>query len=96
MNLTKMARLEHGGKIKAHHPSLCAGAVCCLHNRSQHAMRGWPQLWREDRGIMERVCQCGIGHPDVDDRRVLSGEDDGVHGCCGHCRPTLAAPAKDK
>ena len=39
--------------------------------------------WREDRFIMERICEHGVGHPDPDDKRVREG--DGVHGCDGCC-----------
>jgi hypothetical protein len=49
-------------------------------------------MWRSDRGLMERECEHGIGHPDPDDldfkRRV--GHRDvqvlGIHGCDGCCR----------
>lgn len=57
-------------------------------------MREWPQLWRDDRLLMERICPCGIGHPDPDHiafiRRVAGVQRagaEGVHGCCGHCEP---------
>jgi hypothetical protein len=43
-------------------------------------MRSWPQHWRGDRGIIERVCDHGIGHPDPDDRNR-----DKIHGCDGCC-----------
>lgn len=66
--------------IISHHKDVCKGQVCCLHNRSEHHMRGWPQNWREDRGIMERICEHGVGHPDPDDISV-----DKVHGCDGCC-----------
>ena len=49
---------------------------------TNHSMRGFPQLWREDRRIMERICPHGVGHPDPDD--VLN--QDRVHGCDGCCR----------
>ena len=45
-------------------------------------MRDWPQHFRDDRGIMERICPHGVGHPDPDD--YLAG--DGMHGCDGCCR----------
>lgn len=76
-----------------HDPALCAGQVCVLHNRTKHKMRGWPQHWRSDRRIMERLCPHGAGHPDPDqwDRMVeVIGEDEAraefVHGCDGCCR----------
>jgi len=65
----------------------CSTEVCCLHNRSDHHMRGWPQNWRSDRYQMERVCEHGVGHPDPDDYNLLTEIDDGVHGCDGCCCP---------
>lgn len=46
-------------------------------------MRSFPQLWRTDRGVMERVCPHGVGHPDPDE--VYRDIDDFVHGCDGCC-----------
>lgn len=81
------AKLEHTSiEIHCHHAYKCREQVCCLHNRSDHAMRAFPQHWRGDRGIMERTCPHGVGHPDPDDIRVRSGEDNGVHGCDGCCK----------
>jgi hypothetical protein len=81
--------LEGGERIIAHKASACrqdktkkVSRPCPIHGRTDHAMRAFPQHWRDDRGIMERICPHGIGHPDPDD----SG-DDGVHGCDGCCRP---------
>jgi hypothetical protein len=36
---------------------------------------------------MERICPCGVGHPDPDDAayRLSQGDDDTTHGCCGCC-----------
>jgi hypothetical protein len=52
-------------------------------------MRAFPTLWRDDRGIMERTCPHGVGHPDPDDMgfhdRVNPGHVEGVHGCDGCC-----------
>ena len=80
------AKLENTSEsIFVHGPSSCEGDICCLHNRTNHPMRSWPQYYRDDRGIMERVCPCGVGHPDPDDRRIRLGLDEGDHGCCGCC-----------
>lgn len=82
-----------GGPLMVHDPDLCAGQTCCIHNPSDHPMRAFPQLWRGDRQLMERVCPHGVGHPDPDDldyKRRLRGEAyaryEGIHGCdgCGH------------
>jgi hypothetical protein len=71
--------------LQTHAPSRCAGEICSIHNQSEHHMRAWPQLWRGDRGIMERMCEHGVGHPDPDDRQVRLWPAAGVHGCDGCC-----------
>lgn len=49
------------------HPAeKCAGQTCVIHNPTEHHMRGWQIHWRNDRGIFERICPHGIGHPDPD------------------------------
>lgn len=68
--------------LHVHGPGRCAGQVCCIHNPSEHHMLTWPQNWRGDRGLMERVCGCGVGHPDPDDLAVRVDPAAGVHGCC--------------
>lgn len=84
--LLRTSKLENGAiVIIAHSEDVCEGNVCSLHNRTDHYMRSFPQLWRGDRGIMERVCPHGIGHPDPDDYRIREGLDNGTHGCDGCC-----------
>jgi hypothetical protein len=78
--------LEHTEKVWLTHPEgRCLGEVCTIHNRSDHRMRSFPQNWRPDRAIMERICAHGVGHPDPDEYRIINGEDDGTHGCDGCC-----------
>ncbi len=80
-------------KIKVHDKEKCKGAYCCIHNPSDHHMKNWPTHWRNDRGIMERICEHGVGHPDPDDLafRIRIEPDEskhkykGIHGCCGCC-----------
>ena len=72
----------------------CKEFGCCLHNPTPE-WEHMPLNWREDRGLMERVCECGIGHPDIDDinwkKRAFGKEfadTESIHGCCGkegHC-----------
>lgn len=75
-----------------------AGFPCVLHSPSDHHMRGWQTYWRDDRGLMERICPChGIGHPDPDDlaHHARQGRDYlGVHGCAFPpcCRPPETGP----
>ena len=80
--------------LYVHKAERCSGDYCCIHNPSWHPLRDAPLQWRADRGLMERRCACGIGHPDPDDlahkRRTMSTEmyeshAFGVHGCCGCC-----------
>jgi hypothetical protein len=84
--------LEGGERIIAHKESACKQErtkknprPCPIHSRTNHSMRSFPQHWRNDRGIMERICSHGIGHPDPDDPGLE--RDGGVHGCDGCCRP---------
>lgn len=79
-------------QLRVHHPSKCAMEYCCIHNPSPHHMVTWPQLWRDDRQLMERTCPHGVGHPDPDGlefRRRRSGDKAadtaGIHGCDGCC-----------
>jgi hypothetical protein len=71
---TTFFRIMHGS-------DKCSGEYCTIHNRSNHAMRTFPQLWRGDKGIMERICPHGIGHPDPDEIAI-----DTTHGCDGCCK----------
>lgn len=71
-----------------HPESACAGEHCVLHNPSDHHMLGWPTMWRGDKGLMERTCPHGVGHPDPDDmafHKRNGREHLGVHGCDGCC-----------
>lgn len=65
-----------------HDEGTCYGDVCSIHKRTDHIMREFPQHWRSDRGIMERTCTHGCGHPDPDDYKVLRDKYEGIHGCC--------------
>ena len=78
-------QLENSEEILLVHPSsACAGQYCTIHNRSNHSMRSFPQHWRTDRAIMERICSHGVGHPDPDDPK-FKNEYEAVHGCDGCC-----------
>lgn len=76
--------------LRTHSPDQCAGRHCVIHNPSGHHMRDWPVNWRDDIGVMERICPHGVGHPDPDDaahKRSIGKDVLTVHGCCGCCRP---------
>lgn len=90
------AEAESGAQVGAatltnvHPPTTCAGRPCVVHNPSDHHMREWRLNWRADRGLMERLCPHGIGHPDPDDMAYqvsVGRKGQGIHGCDGCCRP---------
>lgn len=73
-----------------HAKSDCSG-VCVMHNPTEHNMSTWPLLWRNDRKIVERLCQHGVGHPDPDQWPHWQRTNrmyEQVHGCCGCCVPS--------
>ena len=80
--------LEHSSQelVNAHSLEDCEEDVCPIHKLTDHPMRIFPQHWRDDRRIMERICSHGVGHPDPDD--VLN--EDRVHGCDGCCVSQIA------
>ena len=73
---------------RIHAERQCDGRSCVIHRPSEHHMRGWPLYWRDDRGIFERVCPHGVGHPDPDQTEHVrkTGRGRG-HGCDGCCHP---------
>lgn len=80
-----------GQRILVHTKEDCLGEHCPIHNPSDHHMKDWPTHWRDDRNLMERICPCGVGHPDPDDLEFKrrTGSDmlvESVHGCCGCCQ----------
>jgi hypothetical protein len=77
--------------VYVHSRDECEGDHCPIHNPSDHPLKDAPTHWRGDRGIMERVCQHGVGHPDPDDIRVRRGWWEGIHGCDGCCEENQKA-----
>lgn len=71
-----------------HDESGCVGA-CVIHRPTRHHMSEWSLVWRDDRGIFERICEHGIGHPDPDQLdywKRTRQEWQSVHGCDGCCQ----------
>jgi hypothetical protein len=64
--------------ITAHSADECVHDPCPLHHRTDHGMRAWPQHFRGDRYMMERICAHGVGHPDPDD---IETSVNSLHGC---------------
>lgn len=78
--------MEHTNiTLWTHSKDTCIGMPCTIHKMSNHSMRSFPQSWRADRGIMERLCEHSVGHPDPDDFNVILYPSDRVHGCDGCC-----------
>lgn len=75
--------------VNVHLPDKCNGEWCVVHNPSPHHMRGWRLNWRDDTGIMERLCPHGVGHPDPDSvafHERIGQSWAGSHGCDGCCQ----------
>ena len=75
----------------------CLTYGCCIHNPSPEAVALGRTHWRDDRGLMERICEHGVGHPDPDAvahaRRRFGADFDGahfIHGCDGCCTKDAA------
>lgn len=92
-SLLERATLEHNTEtvLLAHRKKDCSPGPCPIHRRTRHHMRSFVQIWRDDRGIMERICPHGVGHPDPDCRRA---QEDPVHGCDGCCVPPASNTKK--
>lgn len=82
-----IANLEHSQITlnNTHESDQCWRGPCTIHNRSDHPMRSFPQHWRSDRGLMERICEHNVGHPDPDIPHDKSSYE-WVHACDGCCR----------
>lgn len=85
-----------GQQIEVHERKQdCLDYGCCIHNPSKCAKKIGVTHWREDRMLMERICEHGVGHPDPDGiafRKRWWGYDydpsGEVHGCDGCCHIT--------
>lgn len=91
---------EIKGRLSSHYPSECIGDhPCALHDTaSNHPLSEAPLFWRSDKGLLERICAHGVGHPDYDSTKYLEsiGKDPkDVHACDGCCvllNPTRTCP----
>lgn len=77
------AVVSHTTLYYVHAESVCQGRPCVVHNPSQHALRLWPLVWRNDVQNFERICSHGIGHPDPD--TLAYNDNPGIHACDGCC-----------
>lgn len=75
-------------EMLVHSAALCIADTCVIHKPTDHLMRSYRLHWRDDRGIFERLCPHGTGHPDPDQYefwRLTNQEWQSVHGCDGCC-----------
>ena len=76
---------------KTHKLEKCAGDPCSIHNPSDHPMKDARIVLRTDSfkyGLVERICEHGIGHPDPDSVAFyasIGSHGMGIHGCDGCC-----------
>ena len=75
-----------------HLPQDCADHPCAIHNTpSDHPLKDAKLNWRGDKAVLERICEHGIGHDDIDavnwHRSLNTGDwrGKGIHGCDGCC-----------
>jgi len=80
-----------GQRLHIHNKAVCT-PPCPFHVPSNHKMRSWPMLWRDDRRLLERICKHGVGHPDPDQltytrQTAVAKHADmmSIHGCDGCC-----------
>lgn len=73
-----------GQHLYTHSAIQCLGQPCVIHNQTNHHMSAWPQIYRHDLGLMTRVCEHKVQHPDPDEFRL---DENGRrnHDCDGCC-----------
>jgi len=90
--------ISNGQRLHIHNRGICT-PPCAFHAPSQHHMRNWSMLWRDDRHLLERLCEHGVGHPDPDQlehlHRIEASSSyiqmQSMHGCDGCCRKVNSA-----
>lgn len=84
-----LVALANGEVLRIHGKGDCDGTPCPFHAPTKHHMVTWAMQWRGDAGMVERLCEHGIGHPDPDSIAFLEtrymGKFVGVHSCDGCC-----------
>lgn len=82
------AMSETYGIYEIHEKTDCTGP-CPFHNPSDHPLKDAEINIRMDKsGLVERICEHGVGHDDPDSVAYFHSIDEkwaGVHGCDGCC-----------
>lgn len=89
----EMFGMVRKNEVWVHKQEKCAGQFCSIHNPSVHPLSNAQRCIRLDRGgLIERLCQHGVGHPDPDSIAHFAAIDPdwakvyATHGCDGCCR----------
>lgn len=45
----------------------------------------WKSIIRRESGLVELVCEHGVGHPAYGSVDYMGDDSYGIHGCCGCC-----------
>jgi hypothetical protein len=84
------------GEVRIHDEKECSALWsdqhCPFDKPSDHKMVSWPMSIRLDSmsaGLVERICEHGVGHPDPDSAAYMNALYQqisfGLHGCDGCC-----------
>lgn len=82
---------DAGRDWDVHKREKCEGSDCAIHNPSDHPLKDARIVLRDDPfkyGLVERICEHGIGHSDPDSVRFyasIGSHGMGLHGCDGCC-----------
>lgn len=78
-----------GQLVNVHSETACAAYGCAIHDHpTDHPLKDSTLIWREPAGILHRVCQHGVLHPDADSALYLErvGQSyKNIHTCDGCC-----------
>jgi hypothetical protein len=88
-----MGKYEVTDGMYHHHVDDCDPTTGCpFHGHSDHHMVGWP-MDLTSYGLVQRICQHGVRHPDPDAVAFYSAKIGGapwdIHTCDGCCNPNL-------
>lgn len=77
----RVYQLEHSEEVlhNVHAEESCK-PPCAIHSKTDHSMRGFPQHWRSDRFMIERVNPFGGACPDPDSS-WSKADPNWIHGC---------------
>lgn len=78
--------VEEPELIRVHSPVRCR-PPCPVHWPSEHPLAAAAMHWDAEQGIIQRICDHELLHPDPDDQQVRLHEELRDHRCDGCCSP---------